>query len=68
MKENAKDPRLAGKYVMRCKCGRRPYSDRLYARASNWIACNCGRITSSFTTLAEAIQAWNQKRRVRNSQ
>jgi hypothetical protein len=63
METYPKDERLEGKYVQRCKCGARPHSDRLYARFSWWIACNCGWTGASGSDLEEAIKKWNNNER-----
>ena len=55
-----KDPNLEGIYVKRCKCGARPYLDRVAsAGGGQWIACNCGAIGESGITKEEAIDNWN---------
>ena len=57
-----KDPELEGIYVKRCKCGARPYYDRidpLIPSYGCWIACNCGRIGKSGSSKQEAIDNWN---------
>lgn len=57
-----KDPELRGIYVKRCKCGARPYFDRidpwLLSRGC-WIQCPCGRTGESGSTKQEAIDNWN---------
>lgn len=55
-----KDPELTGIYVKRCKCGARPYHDRIYAHPSVWIACNCGRMGISGSDKEEAVRNWNE--------
>jgi hypothetical protein len=56
-----KDPNLKGVYVKRCKCGARPYLDRISISPTPWwIACNCGRTGKSDTDKKEAINNWNQ--------
>ena len=55
-----KDPELKGIYVKRCKCGARPYYDRIAIYPTpQWIACNCGRIGMSNTNKDVAIENWN---------
>ena len=55
-----KDENLKGIYVRRCKCGERPYLDRIYGYSSNyWIACNCG-YRGEVGTKEEAIDNWNK--------
>ena len=55
-----KDEELKCIYVKRCKCGARPYFDRIsIPNGGQWIACNCGRITDSGHTKQEAIDNWN---------
>ena len=61
---NAKDPDLKGKYVRRCKCGGRPYLNRIAIVPTPWwLACNCGWIGESGDSPDEAIKFWNEKER-----
>jgi hypothetical protein len=63
-----KDPELEGIYVKRCKCGARPYFDRIAIYpTSYWIACNCGRIGTSAFTKEECIDNWNHDKLVFNA-
>jgi len=56
-----KDPALKGIYVKRCKCGARPYYDRIaIVPQPQWIACNCGRIGKNSIDKQEAINNWNK--------
>lgn len=56
-----KDPELKGIYVKRCKCGNRPYFDRIpIGKPLFWIACNCGRIGESGYNKQIAIDNWNK--------
>lgn len=58
--ENTKDPELKGAYVMRCKCGNRPYLDRIAIQPPPfWIACNCGKVAESALSKKDAIDNWN---------
>lgn len=60
MSESFKDPELKGIYVKRCKCGSRPYYDRIATpNGGHWIACNCGKIGESAETKKLAITNWN---------
>lgn len=56
-----KDPELKGIYVKRCKCGSRPYYDRICTSPEiHFIACNCGHITvGSSDGKQEAVNNWN---------
>ena len=55
-----KDPNLKGLYVKRCKCGARPYFDRISAPPfPKWIACNCGKTGRSDVDKQKAIDNWN---------
>ena len=55
-----KDPDLTGIYVKRCKCGARPYLDRIMISPIQWwIACNCGRTGNSDSNKQTAIDNWN---------
>lgn len=55
-----KDLELKGIYVKRCKCGARPYFDRICAYPFNkWIKCNCGRWGKPDTDKQKAIDNWN---------
>ncbi len=56
-----KDPELKGVYVKRCKCGARPYYDRISIYGGGrWLACNCGRVGESGETKQDAINNWNK--------
>jgi hypothetical protein len=60
MKSYPKDKELEGIYVKRCKCGARPYYDRVCSGSGGeWIACNCGRSGEVGLTKQEAIDNWN---------
>lgn len=60
METYPKDPKLKGLYVKRCKCGARPWHDRIYIGSfPQFIACNCGRSGVSAPTLQGAIDNWN---------
>jgi len=55
-----KDPELKGMYVKRCKCGARPYHDRIAIYPPpQWIGCNCGRTAEASLDKQEAIDNWN---------
>lgn len=56
-----KDKEFEGVYVKRCKCGARPYWDRIASpfTSGGWVACNCGRSGKTGLTKDEAIQNWN---------
>jgi len=54
-----KDPVFSGIYVKRCKCGARPYYDRIYPNFSHWVACRCGVKGKSDKNLLKAIENWN---------
>ena len=56
-----KDPELKGIYVKRCKCGARPYWDRIPISTTppQWIKCNCGRTGESANSKQEAVDNWN---------
>lgn len=55
-----KDPELKGVYVKRCKCGARPYIDRVaIAPTPWWIQCDCGRKGESSLNKNKAIDNWN---------
>ncbi len=53
-----KDPELKSIYVKRCKCGLRPYYDRV-SGAGHWIACNCKKSGKVAFSKKEAIENWN---------
>ena len=57
-----KDEQLTGIYVKRCKCGARPYMDRVMSGGTpKWIKCgNCGRTSDSDCDKQTAIDNWNQ--------
>ena len=58
-----KDPELKGIYVKRCKCGARPYHDRIAVYPTpQWIACNCGKVGKSALTKQEAVENWNKNK------
>lgn len=58
-----KDPDLKGIYVKRCKCGARPYLDRIAISPSRyWIACNCGKRSISDQDFDKAINNWNKNK------
>jgi len=60
METYLKDPELEGIYVKRCKCGARPYHDRVaISPPPQWISCNCGRTGKSDTDKQTAIDNWN---------
>ena len=60
MERYPKDEALTGIYVKRCKCGARPYLDRIAIYPTPWwIACNCGRIGKSDIDKDIAIENWN---------
>jgi hypothetical protein len=60
-----KDPELKGIYVKRCKCGARPYIDRIAIVPTPWwIQCNCGRTGESDTDKQVAIDNWNNDKLV----
>lgn len=55
-----KDPELEGIYVKRCKCGARPYYDRIAVYPTpQWIKCRCGRTGKSALSKDDAIDNWN---------
>ncbi len=55
-----KDKELTGTYVKRCKCGARPYLDRIsIGESPKWIKCNCGRTGKSDFNKQIAIDNWN---------
>ena len=67
MEKYPKDKELKGIYVKRCKCGARPYLDRIVIYPTPfWIACNCGRIGESDTDKQEAINNWNNDKLNKN--
>lgn len=58
-----KDPNLTGIYVKRCKCGARPYYDRISINPMpQWIKCNCGRTGKSDLDKQTAIDNWNNNK------
>lgn len=60
MEAYEKDPELKGIYVKRCKCGARPYYDRIAIYPPpQWIRCNCGRTGESDLNKKIAIDNWN---------
>ena len=61
IKEYYKDPDLKGVYVKRCKCGARPYLDRIPLGTFTvwWIACNCGSTGKGDKSKQTAIDNWN---------
>lgn len=62
MERYPKDPELEGIYVKRCKCGARPYYDRIDPYASwmgCWIECRCGKVGESGSSKQEAVDNWN---------
>lgn len=60
---NEKDPALKGIYVRRCKCGGRPYLDRIAIVPTPWwLKCNCGAWGKSGMSKEEAIQNWNENK------
>ena len=57
-----KDPKLNNIYVKRCKCGARPYSDRMLFPSYTlyWIQCNyCNKSSVSDISLKKTISNWN---------
>lgn len=65
---NAKDPDLKGIYVRRCKCGGRPYLDRIAIVPTPWwLKCNCGYSGESGDSPEEAAKFWNEKKRIKYS-
>ena len=56
-----KDKQLEGIYVKRCKCGARPYMDRIMAGGiPKWLKCDsCGRTSVSDCDKQVAIDNWN---------
>lgn len=57
-----KDPALANIYVRRCKCGERPYYDRILEEIPSygcWVQCTCGLVGESGSSKKEAIDNWN---------
>ena len=55
-----KDLDLEGIYVKRCKCGARPYLDRIAIYPTPyWIKCNCDRTGKSDLDKQKAIDNWN---------
>ena len=63
MKAYPKDKELEGLYVKRCKCGARPYYDRIaIPNGGKWISCNCGKIGESGDSKNEAIDNWNNNK------
>ena len=65
MERYYKDPEIRGIYVKRCKCGARPYFDRIAATPfPKWIACNCGRKSESDLNKQAAINNWNNDKLV----
>lgn len=60
-----KDPELKGIYVKRCKCGTRPYIDRIAIVPTPWwIKCECGRTGKSDIDKQKAIDNWNNNKLV----
>jgi len=60
MDKYPKDPELEGIYVKRCKCGARPYHDRIaIVPTPHWIQCECGRCSKSDLDKQVAIDNWN---------
>lgn len=61
MERYEKDPELEGIYVKRCKCGARPYYDRIcVSPVIRWIKCNyCDRTGKSDNCFQTAIDNWN---------
>jgi hypothetical protein len=57
-----KDEQLKGIYVKRCKCGARPYMDRIMVGSiPKWLKCDsCGRTTDSDCDKQVAIDNWNK--------
>jgi hypothetical protein len=55
-----KDPELKGIYVKRCKCGARPYYDRICTSPIiHFIGCTCGRMAVGDNRKQIAIDNWN---------
>lgn len=60
MERYPKDPELKGLYVKRCKCGARPFYDRIAVYPTpKWIKCQCGRTGKSDISKEIAINNWN---------
>jgi len=61
MKTYPKDPALTGIYVKRCKCGARPYLDRIMIGSiPKWLKCDvCSKTSKSDTDKQSAIDNWN---------
>lgn len=60
MERYPKDPQLEGIYVKRCKCGARPFYDRIAIFPTpQWIKCQCGRTGKSDISKENAINNWN---------
>lgn len=64
MNNNYNDPllELKGKYVKRCKCGLRPYYDRIDPCIPSYgccIKCTCGNTGKAGASKQEAIDNWN---------
>lgn len=61
METYPKDPNLKGIYVKRCKCGARPFYDRIMiGMIPKWIKCNCGRTGKSDIDFDTAVDNWNK--------
>jgi len=56
-----KDPELEGIYVKRCKCGARPYYDRICTYPTiHFISCYCcDRMAVGDSDKQKAIDNWN---------
>lgn len=59
-----KDPQLEGFYVKRCKCGARPYMDRICIGGEpKWLKCDfCHKETDSDSDKQVAIDNWNNEK------
>lgn len=64
---DVKDRVLSGVYVRRCRCGRRPWHDRIFGCTTHtneryWLHCCCGLKTDEYKELVDAVEAWNQQK------
>jgi len=61
--EGFKDPQLEGIYVKRCKCGSRPYLDRIFGHGIYWLKCsNCDKTSESGNNINTAVDNWNNNK------